>query len=68
MADISEVMISASWGAAGISSFQDRSNYLDKLGLQAYFYWRTGRAMNIKVLESFIIFLMRGRTQNFDLE
>jgi hypothetical protein len=29
---------------------------------------KTGRTMNTMILENFITFLTRGRTQNFDLE
>jgi hypothetical protein len=49
-------------------SFQNRLSYLDKFGLYAYFQWRTGRAMNTKVLENFLTFLTVGKTQNFGLE
>jgi hypothetical protein len=68
MPNDSGVMVTASWGVAEILSFQNRSNYLDKFGAYAYFQWRTRRAMNTKVLENFISFLMRGRTQGFDSE
>jgi hypothetical protein len=46
----------------------DRSSYLVKFGVGAYFQWGTGGDMNTRVLENFITFLMMGRTQNFDLE
>jgi hypothetical protein len=52
----------------GKASVLDRSGYLVKFGVYAYFQWRTGGAMNTKVLDNFITFLTRGRTQNFDLE
>jgi hypothetical protein len=50
------------------ASVLDRSGYLVKFRVYAYFHWRTGGAMNTKVLENFIAFLTMGRTQNFDLE
>jgi hypothetical protein len=50
------------------ASVLDRSGYLVKFGVDAYFQWVTGGAMNTRVLENFITFLMMDRTQNFDLE
>jgi hypothetical protein len=50
------------------ASVLDRSGYLVKFGVGAYFQWGTGGAMNTRVLENFITFLTMGRTQNSDLE
>jgi hypothetical protein len=50
------------------ASVLDRSGCLVKFGVDAYFQWVTGGAMNTRVLENFITFLMMDRTQNFDLE
>jgi hypothetical protein len=50
------------------ASVLDRSGYLVKFGVDAYFQWGTGGSMNVRVLENFIIFLTMGRTQNSDLE
>jgi hypothetical protein len=50
------------------ASVLDRSGYLVKFGVGAFFQWGTGGSMNIRVLENFITFLTMGRTQNFDIE
>jgi hypothetical protein len=49
------------------ASVLDRSGYLVKFIVGAYFQWGTGGAMDTRVLENFITFLMMGRTQNSDL-
>jgi hypothetical protein len=50
------------------ASVLDRSGYLVKFRVDAYFQWGTRGAMNTRVLENLITFLTMGRTQNFDLE
>jgi hypothetical protein len=61
-------MITACWGVLLEISFQNRLRQLNKFGLYTYFQWIIGRAMNTKVLENFITFLTRDRTQGFDSE
>jgi hypothetical protein len=46
-----------------ISCFLDRSRYLGKFEIWAHLQWRTDKILNTKVIEHFITFLMRGRTQ-----
>jgi hypothetical protein len=50
------------------NSFLDRTTYLDKFIIWVYFQWKNGRTLNTGILEYFIAFLMRGRTQNFDFK
>jgi hypothetical protein len=50
------------------ASVLDRSGYLVKFGVDAHFQWGTGGDMNTRVLDNFITFLTKGRTQNSDLK
>jgi hypothetical protein len=63
----SGVMVPESWECCW-HSFLDRTRYLDTFGIWAYLEWKTGRTLNTGIIEHFINFLTRGRTQNFDSE
>jgi hypothetical protein len=70
-------MISGIWGVAEIQFWTDRDTW-PNLGFEltsngnlffaGNFQWKSDRPWNIKIIENFINFLTRGRTQCFNSE
>jgi hypothetical protein len=48
------------------NSVLDRLRYLGKFGIGAQFQWETGNTLNTGIIEHFLTFLTRGRTQGFN--